>query len=367
MSDASNYWERPQEHTMVKSQIVFEYFQAWASILARRGQRLMYLDLFAGRGEYDNGELSTALRIVKFVNSDKLLQKQLLIVLNDKSKTHCDNINTIISKHALCKNLHFDPVVTNFEVNAITPDLVDKIKNLPTFCFIDPYGFKGLTHRLVESVIKDWGCECMIFFNTSDINRNLNVDQSQEHLLNVFGKEIYDDLINRVTKYQGKREELILTCYKNSCIAAGAKHFLKFEINCPSKRFHLIYLTKNDLGFNKMKKVMARYSRKEESGIPLYSYIEGYSEVGKQLSLDLSLPTSMLKLKGILLSEFADRKIMVRNIIRACDDKGLFYTEKNIKDALDQLDNEGEIEDITSGARKRQKGTFGDKRIIRFP
>jgi hypothetical protein len=253
-------------------------------------------------------------------------------------------------------------------VDSLTPDIVDKIKLMPSFCFIDPYGFKGVTIKLVRSAIKDWGCECMIFFNTSDINRNLELGQSEAHLRMIFGTDNYNRLLKKISSYPMKREEYILSVFHEACKDAGAKFLLKFQINClKGQKYHLIYLTKHRLGFNKMKKVMAKYSRSVDGGIPLYLYAEGYKTAGDQQSLDLYLTMSMAKLKHLLLQTFAGRKITVKRIIKTCDENGLLYTERNIKDALDHLEIDGVIKDLTPGKRKRQKGTFGENRIVKFP
>ena len=45
-----------EPHTAKKREILSRYFQAWLPILARWNSRVLYIDGFAGPGEYSKGE-----------------------------------------------------------------------------------------------------------------------------------------------------------------------------------------------------------------------------------------------------------------------------------------------------------------------
>ena len=60
---------------------------------------------------------------------------------------------------------------------------------MPTFFFVDPWGYKGLSLRLINSVLKDWGCDCVFFFNYNRINMGLGNDAVEKHMDALFGKE----------------------------------------------------------------------------------------------------------------------------------------------------------------------------------
>jgi hypothetical protein len=57
---------------------------------------------------------------------------------------------------------------------------------IPTFAFIDPYGYKGLSLGLVNAVIKDWACECLFFFNCNRINPGINNRMVRCHMEALF-------------------------------------------------------------------------------------------------------------------------------------------------------------------------------------
>ena len=54
-----------EPHTAKKHEILRRYFQAWLPILGRYNSRLLYVDAFAGPGEYSKGEDGSPLVILK--------------------------------------------------------------------------------------------------------------------------------------------------------------------------------------------------------------------------------------------------------------------------------------------------------------
>jgi three-Cys-motif partner protein len=49
----------------------------------------------------------------------------------------------------------------------------NETKLIPSFSFIDPFGYKGLSLNIIKGVIKDWGCDCVFFFNYNRINAGI--------------------------------------------------------------------------------------------------------------------------------------------------------------------------------------------------
>ncbi len=46
-----------------------------------------------------------------------------------------------------------------------------------------------MTLRLINSVLKDWGCDCCFFFNYSRVNAGLANDAVEQHMDALFGQE----------------------------------------------------------------------------------------------------------------------------------------------------------------------------------
>jgi three-Cys-motif partner protein len=64
--------------------------------------------------------------------------------------------------------------------------LFSQMRLIPTLFFVDPWGYKGLTLQLINSVLKNWGCDAIIFFNYNRINRGLSNPAVQAHMNALF-------------------------------------------------------------------------------------------------------------------------------------------------------------------------------------
>ncbi|GAC1435317.1 MAG: hypothetical protein NVS1B11_28650 [Terriglobales bacterium] len=84
----SQFFDKSREQSEVKARIVQKYFWAWAHVImptARRyGNRILYIDLFAGPGRYKDGTLSTPLLVLHEGIADPNMRSMLVTLFNDK-------------------------------------------------------------------------------------------------------------------------------------------------------------------------------------------------------------------------------------------------------------------------------------------
>lgn len=68
------FFSESREQSEIKSRIVTKYFWAWAKVIipsARiHGNRIAYVDLFAGPGRYEDGTPSTPLMVLEKAIAD---------------------------------------------------------------------------------------------------------------------------------------------------------------------------------------------------------------------------------------------------------------------------------------------------------
>lgn len=339
---------------------------AWADIIGRHSQKITYVDLFAGKGTHKSGEHCTAIQVMQLASKEKLLLDNLRIVLNDKKTKYYRELMDLIETMGF--NDRFTRGIKLYNVDAIklAQELVKLRAEGPMFCFIDPYSFRGLSSEIVRIVIGSWGSECLLFFATSAINRNLKRSDCEKHFLNIFPRNILEKLRVHSDQDEKGREEVILEEFVGICRGCGAEFVLPFQVNIKSterKSHHLIYMTKHFRGFAIMKEIMANESTSIDT-IPTYKYKGNSSHDAMPLELGLE-DSPMEKLKSILLEDFKGQKIAVKDILDACHKKGYIYTVLNIKKALEYLDVENRLIDLTE--KPRRKNTFGKSRIVKFP
>jgi three-Cys-motif partner protein len=66
---------------------------------------------------------------------------------------------------------------------------LNSISLVPSFSFIAPFGYKGLSLGLVQAAIKSWGCDCVFFFNYNRINAGITNPVVDTHIKALFGDQ----------------------------------------------------------------------------------------------------------------------------------------------------------------------------------
>jgi len=84
--------------------------------------------------------------------------------------------------------------VRNKEVGQEIVAMFSQMRLIPTLFFIDPWGYKGLTLQLINAVLKDWGCDIIVFFNYNRISMGLSNQYVEEHMNALFTKQRADTL-----------------------------------------------------------------------------------------------------------------------------------------------------------------------------
>jgi three-Cys-motif partner protein len=106
----------------------------------------------------------------------------LVTMFNDADVEHCRALEKLITAIPGIEKLKFKPDIRNEEVGDNIVKMFSEMHLVPTFFFVDPWGYKGLSLRLVNSVLKDWGCDCVFFFNYNRINMGLTNPVVTEHM-----------------------------------------------------------------------------------------------------------------------------------------------------------------------------------------
>lgn len=368
-----DFYDEMTEQSQAKVAIVRKYFWVWAKIMAEQvrkmgGNRIAYADLFAGRGRYEDGTESTPLLVLREAISDPLLRKMLVAVFNDSE--FAGELQREIDSLPGVEQLEFKPRVWNYEVGAEIVSAFERAKELPpTLLFVDPWGYKGLSLRLVKSVLRHRGCECIFFFNYKRVNAGLSNPVFVRNMNELFGEERVTNLRPRLaglTPYQ--RETAIVNELTLALQEVGGRYVLPFCFkNDEGTRtsHHLIFVTKNIHGYSLMKGIMAGESSQIDQGVASFAYCPA----DRKFPLLYGYARPLDDLADLLIKDFAGQRLSMRQIFER-HHVGTPYIDKNYKDALRKLEAEGRITaDPPASQRRRIKGevSFGDNVLVQFP
>jgi three-Cys-motif partner protein len=368
MGKSDGFFKKQTLQSRIKTEIVTKYFSAWWSIMAGhltkfwKDRRIAYYDFFSGQGIYDDGTKSTPILILEEAVGNDYLRNNLITKFVDSNLEHCRLLNEAIFSIPNITELNFEPKVHKISVSDPLIEKLESYSKMPKLVFIDPWGYKGLSSRLIDAVIKDWGCDCIFLFNYDSINRwltNPNVTLLGDDRL----KKLQTSAEN-IKSYE--REEKIMRELEHALYENRCKYVLKFCFKKGSGKrtsHYIVFVTKHIKGYNEMKKIMVKVSSDDLSGEPTFEY-NPFLENGiyKFLETDSTKPSR--RLQELLLKDFAGKTITFGEIFGKREHHvGKPYTEKHYRYALIGLKEEG----IISVERNFRKGTFPKEVLITFP
>ena len=372
MADNS-FFDESRDNSLVKAEIVAKYFWAWAKVIIptakKWSNKIAYIDLFSGPGRYQDGSKSTPLLILERAIADPEMSQMLVTLFNDKDSDNTQSLDQAIKLIPNIGTLKHTPIVVNQEVGEEIVEAIKKINYVPTLFFIDPWGYKGLSLELIGAVIKDWGCDCIFFFNYNRINMGLPNVAVDKHMNSLFGQQRADALRGQLRKLQQpyERELVIVEAISQALKEIGGNYVLPFCFKTDTgirTSHHLIFVSKNVLGYSIMKEIMAKESSSTEQGVPLFEYNSATQY--QPLLFELSRPLD--DLENMLLNKFADQTLTMEAIYNQ-HHVGKRYISKNYKEALRKLEQQGKIiVDPPASKRRKYKGeiTFGEQVKVTF-
>ncbi len=139
-----------------------KYF--WAKVIMptaqKDGGRVAYIDLYAGPGRYTDGAASTPLLVLQYAIADPKLASMLVTLLNDSDSNKTATLQTEIDRLPVKSKIQTGHLLRRDDEEA--EKYFNQVKLIPSFSFIDPFGYKGLSLKIIKGVIKDWGCDCLL-------------------------------------------------------------------------------------------------------------------------------------------------------------------------------------------------------------
>ena len=367
------FFEETKEQSLVKATIVSKYFWAWAKVIIptakRQGGKIAYIDLFAGPGRYKDGSKSTPLLVLERAIQDEDMRRMLVTTFNDGDADNSRSLERAIKALPGIKTVRYQPKVHNLEVGEDIVKMFEQVQLIPTLFFVDPWGYKGLSLRLVNSVLKDWGCDCIFFFNYNRINMGLSNVSVKEHMDALFGAERAASLritLNALDPHE--RELAIVEETAQALKEMGGKYVLPFCFkNERGSRtsHHLIFVSKHFRGYEIMKGIMAGESSRADQGVPSFEY----SPADKRYPMLFELSRPLDDLENMLLVKFAGRRLRMSTVYEE-HSVGRPYIKRNYKDVLRRLETKDKITaDPPAADRRLYRGevTFSDDVWVTFP
>jgi three-Cys-motif partner protein len=370
---AKRFFEKHEPQSIVKSKIVSKYFVAWSDIMlarSRPGTLISYADLFCGPGRFEDGSPSTPLLLLEYAIATPKLYDRLTTVFNDSDPNSIEQLEKEIASLTGISRLKHLPRLSVSEVGSDMAAMLGKLKLVPTLFFLDPFGYKGLSLDLFGNIIRNWGCECIFFFNYNRVGPAVSNSIVDSLINELFGVERANRLRQQVRYSPGERQSIVIDALTDALAEVDGHFVLPFEFeSAKGKRpsHYVIFVTKSFRGYDIMKEIMAGLSS-DEGAVKELKYVPMKSPQMDFLE-ELSLKHSIHSLKDLVAAACAGQTMTVEHVYMATT-VGTPYTSKNVKDALRLLEEQKLVFIEPPAAKRMMRNgvrTLADTCIVSFP
>lgn len=230
-----------------------------------RVNRMLYVDFYAGKGRYVDGTASTPILVLQTVLKDAKLRTEVIAYLGDEEPECVEALKENIAALEGIETLKFPPQVS---VQAASESgfekAFEKQSIVPTFMFLDPFGYKGVTVKLIRSVLKDWGCDVVFFFCFNRMHGAIRNPKVRAHMDDLFGSARVDALraLLPTLKTPIEKETAIIGALEDSLMSIGGKYVQTFRFRDEHGKVthHLVHVTKAPVAHEIVKGIMAKES-----------------------------------------------------------------------------------------------------------
>lgn len=367
MDKINSFFNKQKNQSNIKSKIVVEYFKTWAAILLK-GQKkrfvnsLLYIDLYSGPGYYNDKIPSTPILILESIVNDQIFNECVKTFFNDKEIKFSNELKRNIQSLPYYGELLTKPKFLNASTDmSLLTDLINSNPNTPSFTFLDPLGYKGISAELCRKALIEWGSDLFLFFNLNRIRAALKNPTVVHLMKDLFGSK-YEMISNNYNNLRGKKGELFIINSFENIFNEKNYYTVDLRINFKEKNLtshYFLFVSKSKLGYMKMKEIFAKYSTRTNEGIPNFELIN------KGFELDLFPKHSISKMAFDIYS--------LRELFNGLTVESIYeyhninkpFIKENYKNAIDSLKKNDQIILIDKKGKETDRVTYTAKVIFK--
>lgn len=357
---------KAEPHTIAKITILETYLHAWFQIMGRSmaGKDVLYIDGFAGPGEYTNYKKGSPLAALNAAKASLTLTGRqwkagdihCIFVESDESRfNHLKQVIDGLENHKRIK-IHLLP--TTFTDGLL--QLKEKLpfvfnESCPLFGFIDPFGAKGVPFSAVQELLKSPCSEVLLNFDADGIARIYRAaeDANSDALLSeIFGDNNWKSALVGIHAFDEQCLQILNLYKQNLRRLPNIRYDFAFEMRSKtgSLNYYLVFASQHYLGLEKMKEAMKKV---DQTG----NYHFSDAHVGQQSLFRFDKPENY---SPLMFSRFHGKTLRYDELRDYALNETPFINPKSM---LKDLENK-ELIIIKSRDPKRRKGTFNEENVI---
>ncbi len=353
-----------EAHTRGKHLVLREYMKAWLPIMTRWNGRVLFIDAFAGPGEYLGGEHGSpmiAMRALTEHSARDRITADILYLFIEERVDRAEHLQQLLETAfpegpPLCR-YRVIPGTFDETLNEVLDRLDEQRVSLaPAFVMIDPFGVSDTPMATIARILANPKSEVYVSVMYDAINRFLEHPHFAPHLTKLFGCEDWQKAFEITGTIE--RQIFLFDLYKQQLKVSGAKQVLHFELYEGQRLVYAIFFGTGDTkGCDKMKQAIWKVA-------PFGDYRFWGGRSG-QLAFGDEFVDYSVFMKD-LYSEFADRDwVRIEEVIRFAESDRTDFHSGHLKVKTLRPMEEMGLLSVREGTRKRPS-TFPDGTVLRF-
>lgn len=254
-------WKK-EEQTEGKHLVLEYYLDGWFQILGSSHNRILYIDGFAGPGEYSGGDPGSPLIALECIRKHKtqhrLRHVEIICLFMESDIKHANHLKMILKEQEVIPNVGVRVHVGKFDnhMTEILDYLEEQKQSLaPSFVMIDPFGIKGNRMELIQRILANRRSECLISFMYEPIRRFHKQPEFETPLNALFGTKKWKKCLK--IKDSNTKKQFLHELFKKQLKKYGAKYVTFFELLRGGRHVYTMYFATNHLkGCNLMKQAL---------------------------------------------------------------------------------------------------------------
>lgn len=245
-------------HTAAKHRVLRAYLDGWLPVLGHQAQRavsygddqprLLLVDGFAGPGRYETGEPGSPLIMLDALLShqsfEELRNVQFTFFFIEHDEDRVEHLRGEIGALGeLPDNVSVE--IEHGEFESTFASVIDPIIELgahliPTFAFIDPFGYSSASMSITGRLLDFPRCETLFFLPMSFIHRFVGREGQETALTSLFGTDEWQGAI----PLQGEeRTAYLLELFERQLERSGGVEFVRsFQLRTQDgKDYRLVF------------------------------------------------------------------------------------------------------------------------------
>ena len=178
-----DFYEDFDKGTGIKLDLMSQYLESWMLIflVQKWFRRIKIIDFFSGPGKDDQGADGSPLRILKTLeqifkgkHGNKINDKKIEIVFNDKDQNHISNLKKHINDLPFWAKAHLGTVQIQYkskDFKSLFNEMEKELRNSANFIFLNQFGVKEVIPRTFKTLFSFNKTDFIFFISSSSFKR----------------------------------------------------------------------------------------------------------------------------------------------------------------------------------------------------